>query len=280
MAAKRPDHWTSKAYTTSAPFVPRLTSTVLSYLSPKPTDHILDLGCGDGVLTSQLASSVPSGRVLGLDASPSMIETARSSYLAHHPNLEFRIQDCTRLVEALASHPELDGQWDKVFSNAALHWIMRAPATRESVLAAAYAALKRGGTFVFEMGGAGNVAEVHTALIAALVAQGVPVLEAREASPWFFPSEDWMRTELEKVGFTVEKCEVEYRPTRMTDEKGGGLAGWVRLMGAEFLEKVEEERSEEAVGFVCELLESVVTREEDGSVWIGYVRLRAVAKKL
>ena len=148
-----------------------------------------------------------------------------------------------------------------------------------SVLKAAFNALKPGGVFVFEMGGAGNVAEVHTALIAAAVHQGLTIQQAREACPWFFPSVKLMRALLEEVGFMVEKAEVEARPTALTTEKDGGLEGWVRLMGASFLEGLSEEGREEAVREVCEVLGSVVTREEDGRVELGYVRLRVLARK-
>lgn len=255
---------------------------MLKYLDPSPTDHILDIGCGDGPLTAQIASLVPSGRVLGLDASTSMVSTAEQQYPeTSHPNCSFRVQDCTRLAQD-AQSDVVNGTWDKVFSNAALHWIMRNPETRMDVFRDVYAALKPGGAFVFEMGGKGNVAEVHAALLAGLVAHGVPIQEAREASPWFFPSEVWMRRALEESGFVVEICESEYRPTRTTakDEEGqGGLEGWVKLMGAAFLEKVDESRRQDVVKWVCEVLQDVDTREEDGSTYIGYVRLRAVARK-
>lgn len=133
---------------------------------------------------------------------------------------------------------------------------------------------------MFEMGGAGNVAEAHAALIAAVAHHGVGVVRAREASPWWFPSDGALAGVLEEVGFVVDWLEMEYRPTRLTGEEGGGLEGWVRLMGARFLEEVEgEERREDVDREVCEALESVVRREEDGSVWLGYVRLRGVASK-
>ena len=267
------DHWTATAYTTSAPFVPRLTSTILSWLDAQPTDTILDLGCGDGILTSQIRSSCTF--VTGLDASPNLITAAKSSY-GTMPNLTFLVQDCRHLEHA-ANIPS--NYFTKVFSNAALHWILRDASTRLSVLKGAYKALQPGGLFVFEMGGAGNVAEVHTALLAALVHHGVSIQQAREASPWFFPSEELMRGMLEEAGFVVERMQVEWRPTELTMEEGGGLEGWVRLMGARFLEVVEVGRREDVVGEVCEVLETVVVREE-GRRELGYVRLRGLARKV
>lgn len=130
------------------------------------------------------------------------------------------------------------------------------------------------------MGGHGNVPEVMTALIYTLVQHGVPVEKAKAASPWFFPSEVWMKNALESIGFQVDKVEIEYRPTKLTAEANGGLAGWIKLMGAPFLDVLPEEKRDDAVKQICDILEPVVTREEDGSQWLGYVRLRGIVKKI
>jgi trans-aconitate methyltransferase len=196
-------------------------------------------------------------------------------------NCSFHVQDCTTF-SASAKSKFLTGKWDKVFSNAALHWILRSPSTRLDVFKSAHAALKPGGVFVFEMGGHGNVAEIYAALIAGLVMQGFSTQEAAEVSPWFFPSVEWVRDAVTGVGFAVEKVETEYRPTKMNakdSEGNGGLDGWVRLMGANFIEVLDEEKRDEFVLMVCRVLEPVVTRVEDGSQWLGYVRLRCVARK-
>lgn len=147
-------------------------------------------------------------------------------------------------------------------------------------LRAIYGSLKPGGTFVFEMGGHGNVPEVMTALIYTLVQHGVSAEKAKEANPWFFPSEVWMKDALEGIGFQVDKVEIEYRPTKLTADANGGLAGWIKLMGAPFLDVLPEDKRDEAVRQICDILEPVVTREEDGSQWLGYVRLRGIAKKI
>ncbi len=275
MARQQPkDHWTHQAYSASASFVPELTSKIVSWLDPQGSDVILDLGCGNGPLTAKIKKQCAS--VAGFDASANLIDAAQKTY-GSVPDLTWHVQDC-RYLEA---SPDLKhGAYTKLFSNAALHWILRDSDARMSVLRAAYKALRPGGFFVFEMGGAGNVAEIHSALLAAVVHQGLTIEAARNASPWFFPSEQLMRQMLEEVGFDVEKSELEYRPTKATAEKDGGLEGWVRLMGANFLEALtSSEKKEAAVAEVCGVLKSVMTHEEDGSMWLGYVRLRVIAKK-
>ena len=267
------DHWTQAAYKTSASFVPLLTEEILQWLDPYPGDSILDIGCGDGALTTRVAANC--ANVTGLDGSPNFIQTAKSynSLL----NTSWHVLDC----RYLEGNSIIKGKaYDKVFSNAALHWILRDASTRVSVLRGAYEALRSGGDFVFEMGGIGNVAEMHAALLAALVHQGVSIEAAREACPWLFPSEQLMQTMLEEVGFSVRRSKLEYRPTRLTDEKQGGLEGWVRLMGAQFLEILDSEaKKEAAIKEVCHTLQTVITRTEDSSTWLGYVRLKVIAQK-
>lgn len=229
------------------------------------------------MLTVDIAATSPEGRVLGLDASAQMIQAATELATSRSGSkCSFRVQDCSAL--SVQTHGAiLDGTWDKVFSNAALHWIMKRPESRKSVLVAAHAALKPGGKFVFECGGAGNVAEIVTAALSGLIAQGVDIKRARDMIPWFFPSEEWMAAALQEAGFDVEKVELEYRPTKMNPpQSGGGLAGWTKFFCASFLDG--EVNSDAVVEHMCSLLEMSVSRE-DGTEWLGYVRLRAIAVK-
>ncbi|KAL6233470.1 hypothetical protein BDW75DRAFT_252034 [Aspergillus navahoensis] len=266
------DHWSSEAYSTSASFVPKLAQTLLQYLDPQPTDKVLDIGCGDGKYTELFLPRV--SKVLGVDSSPAMIEAAKKNYGGE--KAEFRVLNCCFLEQ---DGDVADGSWDKVVSNAALHWILRNEKTRLSTLKGIHASLKKGGTFVFEMGGHGNVAEIQAAMQYALLRQGISIEKAREAYPWYFPSVSWMTSALESIGFNVVKMETEYRPTKLTSDVNGGLAGWVRLMGAAFLDVLEAEKREDVVREVCKVLQTAVTRE-DGSQWLGYVRLRGLAVKL
>ena len=205
----------------------------------------------------------------GVDASSSFINSAIEDY-ARGGKVKFKLVDCRYLEN---DKEAVSGKWDKVVSNAALHWILRDAKTRINTLKACHDALRPGGKFVFEMGGVGNVSEAHTALLSALMHQGLSAKQAREADTWFFPSEKWMKASLESVGFQIEKLELEYRPTACTDDKEGGLEGWIRLMGGQMIESLgDKEKEEAAIKEVCDVLETVVTRVEDGSKWLGYVR--------
>ncbi|KAH8596585.1 S-adenosyl-L-methionine-dependent methyltransferase [Bisporella sp. PMI_857] len=278
MVSKQEEHWSSEAYQNSASFVPKLATKVLGWLDVKPDDVILDIGCGDGVLNLQIAEVLKtgSGRIHGTDSSEAMIAASQAKVPSNSSLSKictFEVVDATRLIHT----PSLqESTYDKVFSNAAMHWILRPEHTRAEFFKGAHGALKPGGAFVFEMGGMGCVAEIRTVLLA-VVGRRVGIQRAREADPWFFPDEHWMRKALEGSGFGVERIEREYRPTEVDK---GGVEGWVRLMGKQFLDAVENgEEREKCLQEVMEILETVC-RSPEGGDWLGYVRLRAVARKL
>jgi SAM-dependent methyltransferase len=185
------------------------------------------------------------------------------------------VLDATQLIHK----PELQrSSFDKVFSNAAMHWILRPADTRLDFFRGVRNALKPAGLFCFEMGGMGNVAEIRAALLS-VVSRRVGMARARAADPWFFPDGAWMRRMLEQTvgGFKVERMEREYRPTPVDQ---GGVEGWVRLMGKQFLDAVPGSEDREAcVAEVCEVLQSVC-ESPGGGEWLGYVRLRAVARRI
>jgi SAM-dependent methyltransferase len=202
-----------------------------------------------------------------------MISTATSTTAPSAPET-YQVLDCT----LLRTIPALQKQsFTKVFSSAALHWILRQEPTRRDVFLGAYNALAPGGKLIFEMGGQGNVAELRAALLS-VVGRRVGIEKAREVDPWFFPDKKWMGDMLESAGFVVEKMELEYRPTRAEEGGNGGLEGWMRLMGKNFLDLLGEVEREEAVKEICEVLETV-SKGGDGGYWMGYVRLRVVARK-
>jgi SAM-dependent methyltransferase len=99
-------------------------------------------------------------------------------------------------VSVAVSLLPFEGEFDAVFSNAALHWIRDADAVVKSV----YRALKPGGRFVGELGGAGNVSTIRNALADALARRGV---NAETLDPWFFPVPESYRALLERNGFEV-----------------------------------------------------------------------------
>ena len=143
------DQWDAKLYDGRHAFVHQLAAGVVDLLAPQPGERVLDLGCGTGALTQQIADA--GADVFGIDASPAMVAKATAAY----PGLSFAVADATTMV--------FDQPFDAVFSNAVLHWV-RPPA---AAVARMFAALRPGGRLVLEMGGRGNVATVLAAAAAA-----------------------------------------------------------------------------------------------------------------
>src|SRR6202008_4752207 len=152
-------------YAETAHFVPALGAPVLELLAPSPGERILDLGCGDGVLSEKIVAA--GATVLAVDAGPDMVAAARAR------GIDARVMDGQKLT--------FTGQFDPGFSKAALPWLR----DQEAVLAGVYQVLKPHGRFVGEMGGHNNTAAIIVALSAVL---GRHRLDAPELSPWYFPS--------------------------------------------------------------------------------------------
>ena len=135
MSSGATQRWAAGDYVRNFSFVPDLGLPVLDLLAPRAGERILDLGCGDGALTEKLAAGGAS--VVGVDASPEMIA------LAVGRGLDARVVAGEDLT--------FDVEFDAVFSNAALHWMLKPRVVAANVLLA----LKPGGRFVGEFGGFG-----------------------------------------------------------------------------------------------------------------------------
>lgn len=177
----------------------------------------------------------------------------------------------------LSSSPALQqGKYTKAFSNAALHWILKEPSTRQAVFDSVASSLQAGGTFALEMGGQGNIAEMRTALYTTLLSRSVHLSAITAADPWFFPDETWLAGALQQAGFEVLQIEREWRPTRADK---GGVEGWVRLFGKQLLDVVGDAWQREEAARECGRVLREICRTGDGGWEIGYVRLRALARK-
>lgn len=241
--------WSAEGYDRHARFVSDRGDVVLGWLDPRPGERILDLGCGDGALTARIAHAGAS--VVGIDASPEFVAAARAR------GLDVREGDGHRL--------RFDGEFDAVFSNAALHW-MREP---DLVIAGVARALRPGGRFVGEFGGHGNVAAIVTALVAAADRHGI---DRSLAHPWYFPTPEGYQDKLEAGGFEVERIELVPRPIRLPSD----MAGWLTTFRAPFFEAAGE-RAAAVRDEVLDLLAPSL-RAEDGRWTADYVRLRFAAR--
>jgi SAM-dependent methyltransferase len=244
--------WDPITYAKNARFVSDLGSPVVELLSPQPGERILDLGCGDGVLTKRLADL--GCAVVAVDSSAPQVEAARrlglEAYVMNGEELPFR------------------EEFDAVFSNAVLHWIHRADAMIEAV----YRSLRRGGRFVAECGGHGCVQKIRTALVHALDRRGIP---GESRVPWYFPTPEDYKSRLERAGFRVDRIALIPRPTALP----GNIIGYLETFGHSFLEGLSGQVRDEFLQEVQDELKPQLVNSE--GVWVAdYVRLRFAAVKV
>ena len=249
------DDWDSIRYQRDARFVWELGEPLVQVLDPQPDERILDIGCGLGQLTAKIAQS--GAEVLGVDASPSMIEQARRNY----PQIKFEVVDATRM----GFHAEFDA----AFSNAALHWILDA----SQVASRVYNALKPGGRLVAEFGGEGNISAIVRTIFRAREEVNASPLDR---FPWYFPSVSEYRSVLRAHGLVVTDADLFPRPTQLA---GGerGLGDWLRVFARPLIEGLSRPEKQEVVSLVEEQLRDEMF--EDGSWILDYVRIRVRAER-
>ncbi len=238
--------WDPVRYARDAGYVARLGTPVVDLLAPLPGERILDLGCGDGELTQNLTRA--GAEVIGLDACPAFVARARER------GLSAQTGDGRQLAFA--------GEFDAVFSNAALHWMGDLAAVAGGVRRA----LRPHGRFVGELGGEGNVATVMAALTAALARRGI---DAAGLNPWVFPDAETFSRLLVAHGFAIEHLHLFPRPTPLP----GDLADWLAVFAGAFLAAVPDAERPHLVNEVRTTLVPCL-RDERGVWWVDYVRLR------
>lgn len=245
--------WDAGAYATHAAFVPALGNAVLALLDPRPGERILDLGCGDGVLTQKLVEA--GADVLGLDPQEDMLAAARAKGV--------------NVMQGDGQALAFESEFDAVFSNAALHWM---PDTR-AVLAGVHRALKPGGRFVNECGGFGNIAAIRTGLRCVLKARGFSVPEDETQ---VYMTAVRARALLEDAGFTVHSCAIVPRPTPLAT----GMAAWLETFRMGFIDGAGASADERAT-IIAETVEALrpALCDDEGNWTADYVRLRFAATR-
>lgn len=248
-------NWNAELYTKKHAFVFQYGADLIDLLAPQAGERILDLGCGSGELTRQIANR--GATVIGLDSSPTMIEKARQQFAT----LDFRLGDATTFT--------LPESLDAIFSNAVLHWVT----DYAGAVARMSTHLKPGGRLVVELGGKGNIQQICDAVTHQLRQRGYE----RPASWWYFPSVGEYTTLLETNGFRVRLAQHFDRPTRLADPETG-LTDWLHQFGDNFFVGVSAADKAAVLEAVNVDLRPVLFQNR--SWFADYKRLRVVAEKV
>jgi SAM-dependent methyltransferase len=244
-AALSTSKWDAGDYARVGSFVSELGQAALDLLDSQPGERILDVGCGEGSLTSKIMER--GATVLGIDNSPEMITAARVNGV---DAVQLGVADMT-----------FSSEFDAAFSNAALHWVLE----KEQAARAIFRALKPGGRFAGEMGGEGNIARLQQVVDEELILRGyAPPVEAHN----WYPAPEEFAALYEAVGFREIDARLIQRPTPIPH----GIANWVLTFRKGWLDRAgvpEEERPDLAA---C-------VADRFGSDTADYVRLRFIMRK-
>ncbi len=247
--------WDTGLYTEKHSYVYKFGEDVLNLLEPAQGEKILDLGCGTGHLTAMIAQS--DADVTGIDSSPAMIQTAQKTY----PYIKFFVADAADL--------NLSVEYDAVFSNAVLHWVL----DKEKAVNSIARSLKPGGRFVAEFGGKGNIGRVYEATKKILTQNGFRSNAEKEI--WYYPSVGEYCSLLEAAGFRVLYAAHFDRDTFLND--GDSIADWLDMFGKTLFEGVSADVKTELIKLIEDELKA--TNYKEGRWFIDYKRLRIKAVK-
>ena len=259
--------WNAAEYAAHSTVQQAWAREIINRLGLRGGEQILDVGCGDGKVTAEMAQAVPCGSVTGMDASPDMIAFARKTFPpAKNPNLRFQVGDARQI--------DFSARFDLVFSNAALHWVD----DHEQFLRGAAAVLQPGGRLVVSAGGKGNAHDVFLALRPEMRRQrwrnffrGMPL-------PYFFYSPADYKKWLSFFGFRIHHLELV--PKDATYPGAEGFSTWLRTTWLPFVQRVPEACREEFIAGVTSRYLARHPLDAAGKVHVRMVRLELAAVKI
>ena len=269
--------WNARDYAAHSAAQQEWARELIDTLRLRGDEAVLDIGCGDGRATALIAERLPDGSVLGVDNSASMIALATEQFPPAagpsgpagtsappaHPNLRFRLMDATRL--------ELPRDFDVAFSNAVLHWVD----DHEAMLRGVRGCLRPGGRLLFQMGGRGNVAEVHVVVEDVVARPRWRGSFSGFASPYHFAGPEDYEAWLPRAGFRVRRAELIPKVMRHADREA--FLGWLRTTWFPYTDRLPEELREAFLDDVADAYIAAHPPDADGAIHLRMVRLEVEA---
>jgi trans-aconitate 2-methyltransferase len=251
-AGRRAVDWDAKTYDRVASPQEAWGREVIARTPLDGDETVLDAGCGSGRVTRLLLERLPRGRVIGVDASSSMIELARAALPADRVSLI-----CGDLLDLALDEPV-----DVAFSNATFHWVPDHRRLFERLAAT----IAPGGRLAAQCGGRGNVEEVARAVTSAAARE--PFAQYLDGGvPWHFAGAEETEALLEAAGFADVRCWLERKATVPEDPRAFGKASGL----AWHIDRLPEDLHEPFLDYVMEQLGEEPT--------FAYVRLNIEARR-
>lgn len=259
--------WNAEAYAANSVVQQSWARELISKLNIRGNECVLDIGCGDGKVTAEIARALPHGSVVGTDASAEMIAFAREAFPPKtNPNLEFHVMDAREIKSA--------HQFELVFSNAALHWVD----DHEAFLRGVASVMKPGGRFIVSCGGKGNAHDVFLALRPEMRLKRWREFFRKMPMPYFFYSPSDYEKWLPKFGFKINT--VKLAPKDAVYPGAEGFATWLRTTWIPYVQRVPEDVREEFINAVTERYVAKHPPDNSGQIHVRMVRLEIDAVKV
>ena len=239
---------------------------LITKLKLKGHESVLDIGCGDGKVSAEIAGHLPNGSVLGVDNSDDMIALARTHFPTEkHPNLSFKLAD--------ARHLPFETAFDVVFSNAALHWII----DHNPVIASIDKSLKPGGRILLQMGGKGNAEAILATLETLFLKDAWQPYFSEFEFPYGFYDPQEYHSLLNKSA--LEPVRVELIPKIMSYDDKEGLAGWIRTTWLPYTQRVPDDKRDAFIQHIVDQYVEGNPPDHNGKIHVNMVRLEVEAVK-
>jgi len=233
---------------------------LVSELGLTGSERVLDLGCGDGAITAQIADSLPSGSVVGIDASQGMIDATHANERA---NCRFILMDINNL--------DFTESFDVVFSNATLHWIK----DHRRLYCNVTRFLRAGGRIRFNFGGDGNCVHFFKVIREAMAADDFAPYFADFEWPWYMPSVEEYTQLVKSCGLGDAHVWGEIADRYFPDVES--MIGWLEQPSlVPFLEHIPEGDADRFRDFVVDRMIQE-TLQEDGTCFETFRRINVSA---
>ncbi len=267
LTKKRVARWNAADYAANSVVQQAWARELIARLNLRGNEHVLDVGCGDGKVSAEIAQAVPRGSVVGIDASPQMIKFARTAFPSGKvPNLKFQVMDAHKI--------RFGRKFDVIFSNAALHWMD----DHQAFLRGVAACLRSGGRLVVSCGGRGNAQDVFVALRPEMRLKRWREFFRKLEKPYFFYSPESYEKWLPRFGF--KSLGVRLSPKDATYDERKGFASWLRTTWLPYVQRVPEDLREEFIAAVTGRYLAKHPPDDTGHVHVRMVRLEIDAVKI
>jgi ubiquinone/menaquinone biosynthesis C-methylase UbiE len=239
---------------------------VIARLAPRPGERILDVGCGTGRVTAEIAALVPGGVVVGFDRSEAMLSVARRAMRSRAPAGGIGV---IRYVRGDGAALPFSAAFDAVFSAATLHWI----ADHEAVFRGVFTALKPGGRLVAQAGGGRNLERLYTRAAALMKQPAYASFFERWRDPWHFAAPDDTREALARAGFA--DVDVHLRAAPIAFPTGEGFSEFIGCVCVRH--HLEPLPPESGMRFLRDLTDAAAS--DDPPFTLDYWRLNISARR-